>query len=73
MENELIKTFIPQGAWALLFVWLLFDTRKDGRAREEKYQEREDKYQETVNKLVDKLSIVEDMKEDIEEIKQKIS
>lgn len=66
MENEILKSFIQQGAWALLFVWLFFDTRKDGKAREEKYQD-------TVDKLVDKLSIVKEMKVDIEEIKQKIS
>lgn len=65
MNEELIKTFIQQGAWALLFVWLLFDTRKDSKAREEKYQQ-------TIDKLADKLSVVEVVKEKIEKIEEKI-
>ena len=31
MESEFIKLFISQGAWAVLFVWLLFDSRKDSK------------------------------------------
>ena len=36
MENELLKTIVSQGAWAVLFVWLFIDTRKESKAREEK-------------------------------------
>lgn len=65
METEVIKTVLSQGAWACLFVWLLLDSRKDSKARE-------DRYINTIDKLTDKISIVEDIKEDVEEIKNKI-
>ncbi len=38
METELLKTIVSQGAWAVLFVWLLIDTRKESKIREEKLQ-----------------------------------
>ncbi|WP_297713218.1 BhlA/UviB family holin-like peptide [Clostridium sp.] len=65
METEIIKMVISQGIFAVLFVWLFFDTRKDSKQREEKYIN-------TIDKLTDKISIVEDIKEDVEEIKDKI-
>ena len=65
METEIIKMVISQGIFAVLFVWLFFDTRKDSKQREEKYIN-------TIDKLTDKISIVEDIKEDVEEIKYKI-
>lgn len=66
MEGEVIKYFITQGAFAVLFMWLLIDTRKDSKQREEKYQL-------TIDKLADKINIVEDIKEDVEEIKNKLN
>nr|DAD70004.1 MAG TPA: holin family protein [Myoviridae sp. ct6F13] len=36
MENDLFKVILNQGAWAVLFVWLLIDTRKESKVREEK-------------------------------------
>lgn len=65
MDSEVIKLVASQGAWALLFVWLLFYVLKEN-------SKRENNYQTTINKLADKLSIVEDMKEDIKEIKVKL-
>lgn len=65
MDIEVIKLVASQGAWALLFVWLLFYVLKEN-------SKRENNYQTTINKLADKLSIVEDMKEDIKEIKVKL-
>lgn len=65
METEILKMVISQGIFAVLFVWLFFDTRKDSKQREEKYIN-------TIDKLTDKISIVEDIKEDVEEIKDKI-
>ena len=64
--NEVIKYFITQGAFAVLFMWLLIDTRKDSKQREEKYQQ-------TIDKLADKINIVEDIKDDVEEIKNKLN
>lgn len=65
MENEVIKNIATQGAWALLFVWLLFYVLKENSKRESNYQQ-------TINKLADKLSMVEDIKEDVKEIKAKV-
>lgn len=76
MENEIIKYIFSQGVFATLFLWLLFDTRKESKEREESIRkenkEREDKYQKTIDKLADKINIVEDIKEDVEEIKNKV-
>ena len=65
METEILKIVVSQGIFAVLFVWLFCDTRKDSKQREEKYIN-------TIDKLTDKISIVEDIKEDVEEIKDKI-
>lgn len=65
MENELITYVISNVSFGALFVWLLWDTRKDSKQREEKYQA-------TIDKLADKISIVQDIKEDVEIIKNKI-
>ena len=34
MEKEVITLVSTQGAFAVLFVWLLVDTRKDSKLRE---------------------------------------
>lgn len=65
MENELITYVISNVSFGALFVWLLWDTRKDSKQREEKYQA-------TIDKLADKISIVQEIKEDVEIIKNKI-
>ncbi|BFK81499.1 hypothetical protein I3900191A7_16440 [Clostridium baratii] len=65
MEQEFFKNIASQGAWAILFVWLFWDTRKDSKQREEKYLN-------TIDKLADKINIVEEIKEDVEEIKNKL-
>lgn len=72
MENEVIKYFITQGAFAALFVWLLIDTRQDSKQREIKYQETIKENQTIIGKLTEKFNIVEDIKEDIEDIKNHI-
>lgn len=56
---------ISQGAFAVLFVWLFMDTRKENK-------EREGKYQETINKLADKIGVVEEIREDVQAIKDKM-
>lgn len=65
MDNELFKYLCTQGIFCALFVWLLWDTRKDSKQREEKYQA-------TIDKLADKFNVVEDIKTDVEEIKIKL-
>ncbi|WP_321834721.1 BhlA/UviB family holin-like peptide [Clostridium butyricum] len=72
MENELLKTIVSQGAWAVLFVWLFVDTRKESKTREEKLQNVINKNQEVISELAEKFDVVEDIKEDVKEIKNKI-
>ncbi|MBU3103004.1 BhlA/UviB family holin-like peptide [Clostridium gasigenes] len=63
--DQLLNPVIANGVFACLFVWLLLDTRKDGK-------QREGKYQDTISSLVEKISVVEEIKEDVEAIKNKI-
>lgn len=65
MENEVITYVISNISFGALFVWLLWDTRKDSKQREERYQE-------TIDKLADKIAIVEDIEKDVKEIKTKL-
>ena len=65
MEKEIITKIATNGAFAALFVWLLYDTRKEAR-------ERESKLNNLIDKLADKFNLVEDLKEDIEDIKNHI-
>nr|DAY82925.1 MAG TPA: holin family protein [Caudoviricetes sp.] len=72
MEAEILKTIVSQGAWAILFVWLLIDTRKESKTREEKLQSIINKNQEVISELAEKFNVVEDIQEDVSEIKDKI-
>lgn len=72
MENELIKTIVSQGAWAVLFVWLLIDTRKESKTREEKLQSIINKNQEVISDLAEKFDVVEDIQADVSDIKIKL-
>lgn len=65
MDSELITYLLSNLSFGSLFVWLLWDTRKDGKEREEKYQN-------TIDKLADKIAIVQEIKEDVEDIKERI-
>lgn len=72
MDNELLKYFITQGAFAALFVWLLMDTRKDSKKREDGYQDTIKEAQSIIRKLTEKLNIVDVIKDDICDIKNHI-
>ncbi|MBS5305737.1 BhlA/UviB family holin-like peptide [Clostridium sp.] len=72
MENELFKVIINNGAWAVLFVWLLIDTRKESKVREEKLQGIINKNQEVISELADKFDVVEDIQSDVTDIKNKL-
>ncbi|MDU5262240.1 MAG: BhlA/UviB family holin-like peptide [Clostridium celatum] len=72
MEAEILKTIVSQGAWAILFVWLLIDTRKESKVREEKLQSIINKNQEVISELAEKFNVVEDIQEDVSEIKIKL-
>lgn len=72
MENEVIKAVVSQGAWAILFVWLLIDTRKESKGREEKLQSIINKNQEVISELAEKFDVVEDIQSDVTDIKIKL-
>ncbi|WP_315079993.1 BhlA/UviB family holin-like peptide [uncultured Clostridium sp.] len=72
MENEVIKTIVSQGVWAVLFVWLLMDTRKESKTREERLQTIINKNQEVIGELAEKFDVVENIESDVKEIKIKL-
>ncbi|WP_195990275.1 BhlA/UviB family holin-like peptide [Clostridium sp. D53t1_180928_C8] len=72
MENEVIKIIVSQGAWAILFVWLLIDTRKESKVREEKLQGIINKNQEVIADLAEKFDVVENIQQDVTDIKIKL-
>ncbi|HII4427999.1 TPA: BhlA/UviB family holin-like peptide [Clostridium perfringens] len=65
MEKEILTQVIGQGAFAALFVWLLWDTRKEAR-------ERENKLNNLIDKFADKFNIVEDIKDKVDNIENHI-
>lgn len=69
MESELFKTMVSQGSWAILFVWLLIDTRKESKTREDKLQGIINKNQDVISELAEKFDVVEEIKIDVTEIK----
>lgn len=72
METELFKGIVSQGAWAVLFVWLLIDTRKESKTREEKLQSIINKNQDVISELAEKFDVVEIIQEDVTDIKIKL-
>ena len=76
MEKDILNQIASNAPFAALFVWLLWDTRKEAREsraesklREEKLHDTIDKNQTIINELAQKFNVVEDIKEDIDTIK----
>jgi hypothetical protein len=63
--EELIKVAIPNGIFAVLFVFLLWWILNEN-------SKREGRYQTTIDKLADKLDIIDLIQKDVTEIKIKI-
>lgn len=64
-----IDVWLSQGIFALLFVWLLFDTRKEAKAREEKLSQQIDKQNESMEKIVLSLQGLEQQISTLKEVK----
>lgn len=62
MGNDILTYLVTNVSFGTLFVWLLFDTRKDSKQREEKYQN-------TIEGLVDTVGVVKEIKIDVQSIK----
>lgn len=72
MESEILKYFITQGCFAALFVWLLLDTRKDAKQRDQEYQVVIRENQKIIGRLTSNFNVVKEIKEDVEDIKKEI-
>ncbi|MGU8655255.1 BhlA/UviB family holin-like peptide [Clostridium perfringens] len=63
MDGELFKLMATQGAFAILFSYLLFYVLKENSKREDKYQNIIEEFTELLPKI----------KEDVEDIKEKLN
>jgi small-conductance mechanosensitive channel len=86
MESEILKIVVSYGVFAVLFFYLLLETRKehkqdkqDSRAREDKLMEHIAKSDEHIQKsdktlegIAEKLQTVDDIKRDVADIKDEI-
>ena len=63
MDGELFKLMSTQGAFAILFSYLLFYVLKENSKREDKYQNIIEEFTELLPKI----------KEDVEDIKEKLN
>ncbi|WP_255265678.1 BhlA/UviB family holin-like peptide [Bacillus cereus] len=69
MEDAIFNSMMQQGAFALLFVWMLFTTQKKNEQREEKYQKVIEKNQEVIEEQAKAFGSIS---KDVSEIKQKL-
>lgn len=69
MESAVLSWIGEFGIWAGLFIWLLLNTMKENKTREEKLYKTIQENQSVINKLADSLNVVKEIKEDLEEIK----
>ncbi|KAB7657685.1 bacteriocin biosynthesis protein [Bacillus sp. B2-WWTP-C-10-Post-4] len=67
MPEEVFKLALSQGLLAVLFVWLFFDSRKESKERESKYQAVIEKNQEVIETQA---SAFGSLSKDVTEIKQ---
>lgn len=61
-----IEQFVSNGVFALLFVWLLIDTRKESKEREQKLIEQIEKQNEAQQRIVEAIERIEQKIEKLE-------
>lgn len=64
-----LDVWLSQGIFALLFVWLLIDTRKEAKAREDKLSAQIDRQNESMDKIVLSLQALEQQISSLKEVK----
>lgn len=64
-----IDQLVSNGVFALLFVWLLFDTRKESKQREEKLVTQIEKQNIAQEKIVGSLERLETQIDNLKEVK----
>lgn len=58
LSPDMLKMVISQGIFAVLFVWLLYDTRKESKAREEKLMAHIEKSEEAHTQIIHAIEIL---------------
>ncbi|MBE2922655.1 holin [Anoxybacillus flavithermus] len=61
-----IEQFVSNGVFAVLFVWLLIDTRKEAKEREQKLIEQMEKQNEAQERIVQAIERIEQKIEKLE-------
>ena len=69
MEEQIFSSMIQQGAFAALFVWMLFTTQKKNEQREAQYQKVIEKNQQVIEEQAKAFG---SLSKDVSDIKQKI-
>ncbi|KAA0820977.1 BhlA/UviB family holin-like peptide [Bacillus sp. AY2-1] len=69
MEEQIFNSMIQQGAFAALFVWMLFTMQKKNEQREEQYQKVIEKNQQVIEEQAKAFS---SLSKDLSDVKQKI-
>lgn len=69
VEEQIFNSMIQQGAFAALFVWMLFTTQKKNEQREEQYQKVIEKNQAVIEEQAKAFG---SLSKDVSDIKQKI-
>jgi len=64
-----LDQFAQQGIFALLFVWLLFDTRKEAKVREDKLTVQIEKQNQAQDRIVQSLERLETQIQNLKEVK----
>lgn len=79
MSKEFVDIAVSYGIFGALFIWLLWWTIKENKARENSYvetikdsQERELKYIDIINNLSIRLDMIKVINDDVEDIKSDI-
>ncbi len=63
MEVDVVKYFLTQGPFAVLFVWLLIYVMKTNRERETRLQELLDKFSEKYDVIISEIRDIKNMME----------
>jgi predicted type IV restriction endonuclease len=61
-----LEQFVSNGVFAILFVWLLIDTRKESKQREEKLLQQIEKQNEAQERIVEAIERIEQKIEKME-------
>ncbi|PHG59946.1 BhlA/UviB family holin-like peptide [Bacillus toyonensis] len=69
MEDAIFNSMMQQGAFAALFVWMLFTTQKKNEQREEQYQKVIEKNQSVIGEQAKAFG---SLANDVSDIKQKM-